>query len=266
MQDAILDRLTQCGLTRNEGLAYVTLLEEPGDEGLTGYEVAARSGIPRSAVYAVLRKLERAGAAFPTGEKPARYLPTAPDRFVKQMRDVAIDRYVHLSELLGRLPKRADPEPVWVLSRYAEVMERTESMLRAAQKSIYLSLWPREVERLMPVFDTLGGRGLHMVLHCPDRLDRQPQGVSCWIDDVLHDQGKVGWSHKALVVVDREQALIGGSEIEADNHAVWTMNPSLVDVATNHIVLDITLISRRTGRDCLKDVQPMMRTSLPRHA
>ena len=37
---------------------------------------------------------------------------------------------------------------------------------------------------------------------------------------------------------------MGGADPDADNHAVVTTNPSLVDVATNHIILDITLTSR----------------------
>jgi len=65
------------------------------------------------------------------------------------------------------------------------------------------------------------------------------------------------------VVVDRREALIGGSEPDADNHAVWTTNPSLVDVATNHIILDLTLMSQRSGRSCDADVAPMMRPHLP---
>jgi hypothetical protein len=62
-----------------------------------------------------------------------------------------------------------------------------------------------------------------------------------------------------LLVVDRHQVLVGGSEPEADNHAVWTMNPSIVDVVTNHVILDITLIARRQDRACQDDVAPLMR-------
>jgi hypothetical protein len=62
-----------------------------------------------------------------------------------------------------------------------------------------------------------------------------------------------------LLVVDRQQVLVGGAEPEADNHAVWTMNPSIIDVVTNHVILDVTLIARRTGRPCEEDVAPLMR-------
>jgi sugar-specific transcriptional regulator TrmB len=262
VQEAVIAQLTELGLTRNEALAYVTLLEEPSQEGVTGYEVASRSGIPRSAVYSVLRRLEESGAAFCTGNKPARYLPTAPDRFVDQMRRSTLGNLERLAETLDRVPKRARPEPIWSLSRYAEVMDRVETMVRGAQDSLYVSIWSRELMALMPALHAIADRRLHRVLHSPDRIDTAPPGFSCWVDDVAGDTEKAGWSHKALVVVDRKEALIGGTEPGADNHAVWTSNPSLVDVATNHIILDITLLSRRLGRDCTDDVSPMMRPHL----
>ena len=62
----------------------------------------------------------------------------------------------------------------------------------------------------------------------------------------------------------QREALIGGTEPDADNHAVWTTNPSLVDTATNHIILDITLMARDRDReaDCEAVVSPMMRPHL----
>ncbi len=262
MHPEAIAKLTELGMTRNEALAYLTLLEEPSLEGATGYEVASRSGIPRSAVYSVLRRLEESGAAFCTGEKPARYLPTSPERFVDQMRRSSHTRLERLSEILSRLPKRSRPEPIWSLSRYDEVMARIEAMIRGAQRSLYLSIWSRELEVLRPALQAVADRDLHRVLHCPDPIREQPPGFSCWIDDVTADADKAAWSHKALVVVDRREALIGGTEPSADNHAVLTSNPSLVDTATNHIILDITLLARRRGADCSGDVSPMMRPHL----
>ncbi len=261
MTEEIVTQLTALGLTRNEALAYLTLLEQGEAEGSTGYEVASRSGIPRSAVYTVLRKLELSGAAFSTGVKPARYMPTDPNRLIEQMRSSTNARLDRVSESLAALPKRAQPEPIWILSRYDEVMTRIDAMLCTARESIFLSLWPRELEKLMPTLNAMADKPLHRVLHSPDRLSVHPPGFSCW-EGELGDEGKALWSHKALVIIDRKEALIGGTEPNAENHAVWTSNPSLVDVATNHIILDITLMSRALGRDCVDDVGPMMRTHL----
>jgi hypothetical protein len=108
----------------------------------------------------------------------------------------------------------------------------------------------------------VSGRDLHKVLHSPAEVIRIPPGFSCWIDDLSGDVAKARWSHKALVIIDHAEALIGGTEPAADNHAVWTTNPSWVDLAADNVILDITALARKTGRDCVGDVAPMMRPHL----
>ena len=262
LQDEIVAHLSGLGLTRNEGLAYLALLEAPESDGLTGYEVAARSGIPRSAVYAVMRKLEASRAAFATGSNPSRYRATAPMSLLADMRRSTTDRLDQLQDELDRYPKRAWPEPIWTYVRYDEVLARAEAMVRSAKHSIYLSIWSREAQLLRPVFDSIGGRDLHRVLFSTDGVEPGLPGFSHWSDEVTSDAQKAAWSHKILAIVDRREALIGGTEPDADNHAVYTSNPSLVDVATNNIILDITLLAQRTGRDPAPDVAPMMRPHL----
>lgn len=263
MQDEIVTQLSAIGLTRNEALAYLTLLESDEPEGTTGYEVASRSGIPRSAVYTVLRRLETQGAAFSTGDKPARYLPTDPARFLREVRESTNVRLERLQETLTAVPKRPQPEPIWVVSRYTEVMQRLEIMIRGARRSVHLSVWSRELDELRGALSAVSERRLHRVLHSPDAVAEPPRGFACWTGDAGADGGRSGWHHKALVVVDGQEAYIGGTEPHADNHGVWTRNPSLVDVATNHIVLDITLLARARGVDPSADVAPMIRTALP---
>ena len=253
--------LVELGMNRNEALAYVALLEHAGDQGATGYEVGANSGVPRSAVYKILSRLEELGAVFPVGESPTRYVPTDPQRFVEAMQRTFASRTARAVDRLGCLSRRARPEPVWTVSGYDEVIARADAMIRGARSSIYLSVWERELHRLRPALEAVADRELHCVLHSAAPIAEPPQGFSTWFGGVGVD---VSWSHKVLVVVDRDQALIGGAEPEADNHAVWTSNPSLVDVATNHIVLDVTLIARASGRDCDAAVIPMMRPFLGR--
>ena len=81
-------------------------------------------------------------------------------------------------------------------------------------------------------------------------------------DDLTGDPTKAEWSHKLLLVVDRAEVLLGGAEPSADNHAVHATNPTLVDLATNHVILDITLLARKHGLDCTDDVAPLMRPHL----
>jgi len=262
-EEALVGQLSELGLTRNQALAYLTLLRDDGEEGLTGYEVGARSGVPRSAAYKVLRQLEEHGAAFTVGEDPQRFLAAEPQRWLERVKRSTIVRVDHARQALESLPARSRPEPLWIVRRYDDVIGRITEMILGADESIYLSLWARELEALAAPLAAVSDRELHKVLHCPEQVTEPPEGFSCWFDDMAGDQAKQGWSHKAIVVVDRREALVGGAEPEAANDAVWTTNPSLVDVATNHIILDITLMARSTDRDCFDVVAPMMRTELP---
>ncbi|MCP4917454.1 MAG: TrmB family transcriptional regulator [Proteobacteria bacterium] len=254
----LIAQLTELGLTRNAALAWLTLLREAGQEGLTGYEVAASGGIPRSAVYNVMRSLESSGAAFSTGESPARYVPTDASRFLAELRSQHAAKVARLDEALSNLPKLARPEPVWILHDYNQVLARIDTMIRDARERVYLSLWNRELLVLAPALRTLEDRGLHCVLYSPDQVPGPPAAFSSWVDDVVGDPPKAAWSHRGIVVVDRKQALIGGNEPDADNQAVLTTNPSLVTMATDHIVLDITRLAGLQGRDCTDVVATMM--------
>lgn len=261
-EEALVGQLAELGLTRNQALAYLTLLRDDGDEGLTGYEVGTRSGVPRSAAYKVLRQLEEHGAAFAVGEDPQRFHAAEPQRWLDRVRRSTLVKVDTVRQALDALPARSRPEPLWIVRRYDDVMQRIAEMILGAEESIYLSLWARELTVVKEALQKVADRDLHKVLHCPERLDDEPAGFSCWVDDLAGDAAKQGWSHKAIVVVDRREALVGGAEPEADNDAVWTTNPSLVDVATNHIILDITLMSRAQGRNAFDTVAPMMRTRL----
>jgi sugar-specific transcriptional regulator TrmB len=251
--------LEALGLTPNEARAWVTLLEDEEGTGLTGYEVAARSGIPRSAVYTVLRQLESRGAVFPRGEEPVVFVPIDPARFLAEQQKATDGRFSAAREALARLGRRERPEPVWTLSRYDEVLARAARSLAGARRTVWLSAWPREVEALLPALDGLPAGVGHRVLHSPARLGTPPAGFAVYADSAEQDAQRARWAHKVVLVVDRREALIGGAEPGVDNHAVWTTNPSIVDLATNHIILDLTLMGRARGEDIGGLVAPMRR-------
>ncbi|TNE87925.1 MAG: hypothetical protein EP330_16670 [Deltaproteobacteria bacterium] len=210
-------------------------------------------------MYAVLAKLEEAGAVFAVGDKPQRFVPTDPDSWMATRRREREAREAAAAEALARLPKRVRPEPIWTISRYEQVLDRMGQMMAGAQASITLSIWARELAQLEGPLRAAAGRPLHRVLYSPEPV--RAEGFACWCD-TLDDPTKAAWSHKVVLVVDHREALIGGSEPDAENHAVWTTNPSLIDLAVNHVILDITRLATQRGVDPTGDVAPMMRPHL----
>src|SRR6476469_10409820 len=120
-RDDILDSLGELGFSTNEGRAYRSLLlESPA----TGYEIAQRAGVPRSAIYAVLKRLEDEGLAARVEETPARYAPLPPSDLLGVLRrrfDRSLDG---LDASLRRLRPPPPPVDLWNVSGYNEVIER----------------------------------------------------------------------------------------------------------------------------------------------
>lgn len=70
------------GFSSNESRAYIALI---GGSPLTGYEIAGKSGIPRSKVYDSVERLERKGLIVPVGDNPVRYAPVPPEELVRRL-------------------------------------------------------------------------------------------------------------------------------------------------------------------------------------
>ncbi|MEZ4322584.1 MAG: hypothetical protein R3F61_34270 [Myxococcota bacterium] len=265
--EALVAQLSQLGLSRTQSLVWLALLRDdsravpagPGDSrtGLLPSEVAARAGVPDA--DQALSELTDLGAAFPVD---GRYFATELGGWMSRARQRSLENIANLEAALSQLPPPSRPEPLWTLRDYDHVMTRAERMIRAATESIYLHLWPREVERVWPALQAVADRPLHRVLYTPAPLDRSPPGIHCWTDTLKGNEDKANWAHRAIIVVDRREALTGGAEPGRDNAAVWTQNRTLVDLATNHIILDITLLARRRGVDPNADVGAMMRPQL----
>jgi sugar-specific transcriptional regulator TrmB len=139
-RDEILESLQELGFSTNEARAYKGLLVE---SPATGYEIAQRASIPRSAIYAVLKRLEDDGLVARVEETPARYAPLPPTDLLGVLRR----RFEHsLTALDGSLRRLRPPPPpvdLWNVTGYDEVLERAESLIGAAERYIFCSIWRR---------------------------------------------------------------------------------------------------------------------------
>ena len=91
----IIDLLTEFGLAANLGKTYVALLN---NNPATGYEICTQSGIPRSAIYSVLNKLESLGIINSIGNSPKRYVPIPPSGLLEHFSQLHTDRISLLTD------------------------------------------------------------------------------------------------------------------------------------------------------------------------
>jgi sugar-specific transcriptional regulator TrmB len=252
-RDDILESLSELGFSTNEARAYKGLLfESPA----TGYEIAQRAGIPRSAIYAVLKRLEDEGMVARVEETPARYAPLPPSDLLGVLRrrfDRSLDG---LDASLRRL--RAPPPPVdlWNVSGYNEVIERARTLIDGATEHIFCSVWRREAMRLKSAFDAAAKRKVKIITFSFCALDEQPGKVYSYQLDEKDLESF--WKHKVILVVDHSRTLMGGAEPEDDSDAVVTGHPAINEVALNNIALDITLLSQRKKVDSSDSMVEML--------
>ena len=80
----ISSRIQELGFTSYEAKAYVSLLQ---NNPVTRYELSKNSGVPRSAIYGVIKKLESIGAVNALYSKPEKYVPLQPEQLLQMLQE-----------------------------------------------------------------------------------------------------------------------------------------------------------------------------------
>jgi len=251
-RDDILESLSELGFSTNEARAYKGLLfESPA----TGYEIAQRAGIPRSAIYAVLKRLEDDGLVARVEESPARYAPLPPTDLLGVLRRRFEGSLSSLDTNLKRLRPPPPPVDLWNVSGYDEVLERAASLIAQADKYIFCSLWRREARRLKPALESAAQRRVKIITFSFCALEEMPGTVYSY----QLDEGDLEafWKHKLILVVDHQRTLMGGTEPEA-SEAVVTGHPAITEVALNNVALDVTLLAQRQKIDTTESMVEML--------
>lgn len=260
--DQVSDALQAMGFSTNESRAYVALLQE---SPATGYELAQRTRIPRSAIYGVLRRLRDGGLAVQTNEKPARFAPLPPDALFRLLRR----RFEHGVEKLEERVQQLGPPPatseLWHVRGYEGLLRETERFIEAAQRSVFLSLWRREALRLR---DTIAAAAAHdvqiVVFSFCDIAELGETAAQVYCYGLPEHELESFWSHKIVAVADGGRVLLGDAEQRADTVSIETDNRHIAELATTQVVMDLTLLGQRRGLDLADTVAGMLGPRLGR--
>jgi len=255
-EDDVLESLTELGFSTNEARAYRGLLVE---SPATGYEIAQRANIPRSAIYAVLKRLEENGLVARVEESPARYAPLPPSDLMGVLRRRFDTNLKSLDDSLRRMRPPPPPIDLWNVTGYDEVLERAAAMVRAAEKHVFLSVWRREAERLLPVLRDAAERKVKVIAFsftALEALGNMPGTIYTY--GLEESDLEAFWKHKLILVVDHARALMGTTEPAARSEAVVTGHASIIEIALNNIALDITLLSQRRRVDATESMVEML--------
>jgi sugar-specific transcriptional regulator TrmB len=236
--------MKEFGFTVTDAKAYVALLK---NHPATGYELAARSGVPRSAVYNVLKRLEGLGLVTAVQEKPAKYRPLPPAHLMELVESRFSRTLQDLHDSLGNLATTTTEAATWTTQGYRAMLEQARTLIGSSKSSIYASLWHREAQQLTDTLRRVSANGVEVVLFSFNPL---PEGTGTHFSyDIPDSKLEPYWTHKIILISDHTRALVGGAEDNAENRVVVTEEAALVEMARSNLVMDITLFGQRRGID-----------------
>ncbi|SEU43151.1 Sugar-specific transcriptional regulator TrmB [Nonomuraea wenchangensis] len=223
-----------------EAKAYVALVA--AGTPLNGYEVAKRSGVPRSTVYETLGKLVSRGAAYEVrlGEAGVGYISLPPASLLDRMRREFDQSITTLSETLPEVAAPAEVRLIHNLADRSSLLTRAEDVVAAARRDLFLSGWPAELEPLKPLARRAQAEGVDVSTvvfgEDPDPVGHTTPHRFSSPQVALENLG----CRLLVVVADRRQAVIGGV-VNEDAWGVYTDDPAVVLVAVEYVRHDIAM-------------------------
>jgi len=242
--EKIEQRFKELGFTAYEAKAYLALLRQ---NPVTRYELSKNSGVPRSAIYDIIRKLESWGAVNALYVQPEKYIPLPPDQLLELLERQFNERLEDAKKSLSKFNTEIEPGHLWNIVGYKNMLHKAREMISRAEHSIYLSLWQRECHLLRDDITEAINRGVAVTAFSFTPLEISSDRVYSYNipDQELH----AIWDRKIILVVDKTELLMGEADDKHNKKTAWTDNKAIVDIATNHMILDITLYGMRKKVD-----------------
>lgn len=239
-EQRVIAELQQLGLSGYEAKAYVALVV--AGVPANGYEVAKRSGVPRSTVYETLGKLVGRGIVYEvrTEDDGVGYVPLPPAPLLERMR-CDFDRT--LSVLEQEMPELTAPVRERLVHSLGEpqmLLARAEDVVAGAAEEICISGWAQDIDVLRPALRRAIRRGVEVntVVFGPE-----PEPVG-WVTEHRYpapDVAETDLGQRLLVVVgDRAEAVIGGVAGER-TRGLYTDDPATVLLAGGFVCLDTAM-------------------------
>jgi sugar-specific transcriptional regulator TrmB len=247
IEERVVAAMKSLGFTATDAKTYIALLRS---HPATGYEIAARSTVPRSAIYGVLRRLQSLGLANAIEEKPARYIPLPPEKLFELLESRFTRNLASFRTALDQVVGPAAEVATWTVVGYKQMMEQAERLIAGATHSVHASIWRREATALARPLAAARDDGRAVVLFSFTDLSGELGELGELLSYGIDESALEGhWPHKLILVADNSRVLVGHADLSEENRAVVSEEPALVEIAVANLVLDITLFGERKKLD-----------------
>ncbi len=162
-----VESLRDLGLTEYEAKVYTALVKIRSG---TASDIHLVSGIPRSAVYGALNRIEERGIVEVQSSKPMRYRAVPPEIALEKLKNNFIaeseDALASLKEIYQTQRIEAREEAIWTISGVKNVSDKIIEMIRGAQNDIiFAASYPsfHEIAKTYPIFENVKGEIINKI-------------------------------------------------------------------------------------------------------
>jgi sugar-specific transcriptional regulator TrmB len=160
------------GFTESDVKVYLTLIQYGP---CTGYEASKLSGVPRSRVYNVLKKLVLRGVLAVTedDEKTNRYKAEPIDQVMALLKNSFDSDIQRLGNAIRHQEKPRPDERIWHLQNYEAIKNKCRELVEQSKNELLIQIWiddldeqmeerihkkQKEIERVLVVLYDIGGK------------------------------------------------------------------------------------------------------------
>ena len=248
-QARVVELMRELQFTSTETRLYLALLSQ---SPATGYELSTHSGVPRSAIYSTLKKMESRGVVILVQQQPARYAPLPPEQLCERLQQRYSSSIEELKRGFASMPMNRKAAALRQVHGLEDVLNEACTQINEATRSVHISLWNREASAVLPALENAKGRGVDVRIFGFTELPKTKLDVySCGISE---PQLEAYWPHRLLLLVDREVLLVGELNDPETAYGVVTKEPAIVGMGANNLILDLTLFGQRFNIDVSKAV------------
>ncbi|TDE25095.1 TrmB family transcriptional regulator [Actinomadura sp. 6K520] len=237
----VLEHLQRLGMSGYEAKAYVALVG--AGRPVNGYEVAKRSGVPRSTVYETLGKLVARGAAYEVrgASDATEYLPLPPESLLDRMRREFDGSVSALRSALPAVAAAPEGHLIHNLKDGQAMLDRAGDVVAGARRDLFMSIWPDEMRVLRGQVLEAAARDVEVSVVSfgtepfdgPGNVHEHRYSAP---ETVLEEFG-----YRLIVVVgDRREAVVGGFG-DGAAWGVYTADPAVALMAAEFVRQDIVL-------------------------
>lgn len=239
----IINTLEQFGFSANAAKAYISLIH---NNPATGYEISKDAGIPRSAIYTTLNRMEKMGIVNFEGETPKKYFPLSPLSLIEHLQNSHENQLDGLKIALNKLDLDEKAFDFWHIHGYDNLIYKMREAIKNAKSSIIINAWNSELEKIHKELKAAHDRKVNIFIFSFSAINK-PIGSTISYNLKEEDIQQI-WRPKIVLVADHKITIMGSAS-EQNGRAIWTSNPAITKIASDYIVLDITLAGQRLGKD-----------------